>query len=57
MKTDMNQARLLVVDDEPGVRQSLQMVFNKSYSVLEACCAEDAIEKASNENPDVIGSS
>lgn len=54
MKTDMNQARLLVVDDEPGVRQSLQMVFNKSYSVLEACCAEDAIEKASNENPDVI---
>jgi len=54
MKTDLNQPLLMVVDDEAGVRQSLQLVFNKSYSVLEASSAEDAIQKAGNEKPDVI---
>lgn len=54
MKTDLNQPLLMIVDDEPGVRQSLQLVFNKSYSVLEASSADDAIQKAGNEKPDVI---
>src|SRR4026209_1112255 len=54
MKTDMNQPLLLVVDDETGVRQSLQLVFNKPYSVLEACSADEAIQKTSSERPDVI---
>jgi two-component system response regulator AtoC len=54
MKTDMSQPLLLVVDDEAGVRQSLQLVFNKSYNVLEACSADEAIEKTSSEKPDVI---
>ena len=54
MKTDMSQPLLMVVDDEPGVRQSLQLVFSKIYSVLEACSAEDAIQKACSEKPDVI---
>ena len=50
----MSQPLLMVVDDEPGVRQSLQLVFSKIYSVLEACSAEDAIQKACSEKPDVI---
>ena len=54
MKTDMNQPVLMVVDDEAGVRQSLQMVFNKSYNVLEAPSADEAIQKASNDRPDVV---
>ncbi len=54
MKTDMNQPLLMVVDDETGVRQSLQLVFNKTYSVLEACSADEAIQKACSERPDVI---
>jgi DNA-binding NtrC family response regulator len=54
MKTDMSQPLLMVVDDEPGVRQSLQLVFNKAYNVLEACSADEAIQKAGNERPDVI---
>jgi DNA-binding NtrC family response regulator len=54
MKTDMSQPLLLVVDDETGVRQSLQLVFNKSYNVLEACSADEAIEKTASEKPDVI---
>ena len=54
MKTDRSQPLLLVVDDEAGVRQSLQLVFNKSYNILEANSADEAIEKTSSEKPDVI---
>jgi DNA-binding NtrC family response regulator len=54
MKTDMSQPRLLVVDDEVGVRQSLQLVFNRTYVVFEASCADEAIQKTSDENPDVV---
>jgi DNA-binding NtrC family response regulator len=54
MKTDMNQPLLLVVDDETGVRQSLQLVFNKTYNVIEACSAEEAIQKTCSEKPDVV---
>jgi two-component system, NtrC family, response regulator AtoC len=53
-KRDMNQPVLLVVDDEAGVRQSLQLVFNKSYRVLEAMSADDAIQKLAEEKPDVV---
>ena len=53
-KADMSQPLLLVVDDEPGVRQSLQLVFNKTYRVLEAASAEDAVQKLTDEVPDVI---
>ena len=45
---------MLVVDDEPGVRQSLQLVFNKIYRVLEAASAEDAVQKITNEVPDIV---
>lgn len=50
----MNQPLLLVVDDETGVRQSLQLVFNKTYNVIEACSADEAIQKTCGEKPDVI---
>ena len=45
---------MLVVDDEPGVRQSLQLVFNKVYRVIEAPSADDAIQKVTDERPDVV---
>jgi DNA-binding NtrC family response regulator len=50
----MSQSLLLVVDDEAGVRQSLQMVFNKVYRVLEAASADEAIQKLTDERPDVV---
>ena len=53
-KADMNQALILVVDDEAGVRQSLQLVFNKCYRVLEAPSADDAIQKINDERPDLV---
>ena len=50
----MNQPLMLVVDDEPGVRQSLQLVFNKMYRVIEATAADEAIQKVTDERPDVV---
>jgi DNA-binding response OmpR family regulator len=34
---------ILIVDDEPGVRESLKVVFGKDYSVYEAGCMEAAL--------------
>jgi two-component system, NtrC family, response regulator AtoC len=53
-KNDMSQPLLLVVDDEAGVRQSLQMVFGKSFRVLEAVSADEALHKVTEEKPDVV---
>jgi DNA-binding NtrC family response regulator len=53
-KREMSQPLLLVVDDEAGVRQSLQLVFNKIYRVLEATSADEAIQKLADEKPDVV---
>ena len=50
----MSQPLLLVVDDEAGVRQSLQMVFGKSFRVLEAVSADEALRKVTEEKPDVV---
>jgi DNA-binding NtrC family response regulator len=53
-KSDMSQPLILVVDDEVGVRQSLQLVFNKTYRVLEAASPENAIQKVAEESPDLV---
>ena len=53
-KRDLNQPVMLVVDDEAGVRQSLHLVFNKTFRVIEATSATDAIQKATDERPDVV---
>jgi DNA-binding NtrC family response regulator len=50
----MTQPLLLVVDDEVGVRQSLQMIFNKSFRVIEASSADEAVQKVTNEKPDLV---
>jgi DNA-binding NtrC family response regulator len=50
----MNQPLLMVVDDEAGVRQSLLMVFSKIYRVIEAPSADEAIQKLTDERPDVV---
>jgi DNA-binding NtrC family response regulator len=50
----MNLPCLLIVDDETGVRQSLKMVFNKGYRLLEAGSADTAISQARQERPHVV---
>lgn len=53
-KSDMSQGILLVVDDESGVRQSLRMIFDKAFRIVEAAAAEEAIQKVTDEKPDVV---
>jgi two-component system, NtrC family, response regulator AtoC len=53
-KSEMNRPVMLVVDDEAGVRQSLQLIFNKTFRVVEASAAADAIQQARELQPDVV---
>jgi DNA-binding NtrC family response regulator len=45
---------LLLVDDEVGVRESLKMVFSKSYRLLEANNVDGALLQVQQARPDVV---
>ena len=45
---------LLLVDDEVGVRESLKMVFSKSYRLLEADNVDGALAQVRNARPDLV---
>jgi two-component system KDP operon response regulator KdpE len=48
-------ARILVVDDEPQIRRSLQVnLENKGYVVLTASSGEEALEALPRRKPDVV---
>lgn len=50
-----NGARILVVDDEPQIRRSLQVnLEDKGYPVMTAEKGEDALETFANRIPDVV---
>src|SRR5919201_5113252 len=46
--------RVLLVDDEQGIRTSLRMVLEPSYEVSEASNAQEALERFRAESPDVV---
>ena len=46
--------KVLVVDDEPAVRQLLRKILSKDYAVLEAQNGEEAVNMAQSLKPDVI---
>lgn len=52
----MNQSRtkLLIVDDEEGIRNQLLLALEDEYSVVTASSAAEAIETTAAERPDVI---
>lgn len=50
----MSRPFLLVVDDEPGVRESLRLVFSRDFRVAEARSGEEALTKVQEERPAVI---
>ena len=51
---EANKKKVLIVDDEPGVRQLVQRILSKSYVVLEAQDGAEAVDVTRNEKPDVI---
>lgn len=46
--------KVLVVDDEPAVRQLLRKILSKNYAVLEAQNGEEAVNMAQSQKPDII---
>ena len=46
--------RVLLVDDEPGVRTSLKMVLEPIYDVICAANAEEALEGFRKESPNLV---
>jgi DNA-binding NtrC family response regulator len=50
----MNLPLLLLVDDEIGVRESLKMVFGKTFRLLEADSVDAALPKVKEALPDVV---
>ncbi|HUF40677.1 MAG TPA: response regulator [Verrucomicrobiae bacterium] len=50
----MNLPLLLLVDDEIGVRESLKMVFGKTFRLQEADSVDVALAKVEEALPDVV---
>jgi two-component system alkaline phosphatase synthesis response regulator PhoP len=51
---ETNKKKVLIVDDEPGVRQLVNRILSKSYAVLEAQDGAEAVEVSRSEKPDII---
>ncbi len=50
----MDKKRVLVVDDEPGIRAVVARMLDCDYTVLEATNGEEAVDIAGRESPDVV---
>lgn len=50
----MSKEKILIVDDEVGVRESLKMVFKDNYEVLEAKDGEEALRTLQQARPGLI---
>jgi len=48
------KARILVVDDEPINIEIIQGYLEKEYNVVSACSGKEALQKISEEKPDVV---
>jgi two-component system, OmpR family, alkaline phosphatase synthesis response regulator PhoP len=54
-KKKSERARILVIDDEPNIVQTLQDRLEMNcYRVVTACNGRDGLEKAIREKPDII---
>jgi two-component system alkaline phosphatase synthesis response regulator PhoP len=51
---ETNKKKVLIVDDEPGVRQLVQRILNKNYAVIEAQDGAEAVDVSRSEKPDII---
>ncbi len=51
---ETNKKKVLIVDDEPGVRQLVNRILSKSYAVLEAQDGAEAVDVTRSQKPDII---
>jgi len=50
----MDSPILMIVDDEPGVRESVRYVFQQTFRVEEVSSGQEAIEKVKEYGPEVV---
>src|SRR5690349_6573907 len=50
----MEKRKVLIVDDEPGVRESLRMVLKDQYDAVLASSGEEALEMLPQVQPDLV---
>jgi two-component system, OmpR family, alkaline phosphatase synthesis response regulator PhoP len=50
----MEKKRILIADDEAGIRLTIGRILGKDYVVLEATNGEEAVEIAKGQKPDLI---
>jgi len=50
----MEKRRVLIVDDDPGVRESLRMVLKEQYEPLLVASGEEALTAVNDARPDVV---
>ncbi len=51
---EVDQEKILIVDDNPDIRRLVKSVFSEKYAVIEAADGEEALTLATNEIPDLI---
>ncbi len=51
---EANKKKVLIVDDEPGVRELVNRILSKSYAVLEAQDGAEAVDMSRSQKPDII---
>jgi len=51
---ETNKKKVLIVDDEPGVRQLVNRILSKSYAVIEAQDGAEAVDVTRSQKPDII---
>jgi two-component system alkaline phosphatase synthesis response regulator PhoP len=51
---EANKKKVLIVDDEPGVRELVHRILSKSYAVLEAQDGAEAVDMSRSQKPDII---
>jgi DNA-binding NtrC family response regulator len=53
-ETAGRRRRVLIVDDEPGIRESLRLTLRDDYDLLLAETGEEALRVAQSSRPDVV---
>ncbi len=50
----VNRKKVLIVDDEPGVRQLVSKILSRDYTVIEARDGEEAINMVRSQKPGIV---
>ena len=50
----MRKERILIIDDDPDIRDVLDLSLSENYTIFEACNGKEGLEMVKSKNPDLI---